>query len=407
VKYTRSDGTSGNSPVFSATPKATVDTSTSNNTAFGIGGSVTGGAGGTTVRVKTMAELEKALCDSTSGGYCSDNTPRIIEVASTIDMTDSDGSGTSQACNAVNVCPAPMKSETTLKLTSNVTHCDGKTLFNVTYKKAALNPLMVGSNKTLIGIGKNGVLKGKGLRLNGSENVIIRNLSFTDIGHGLVFGGDALQVSKGSRIWIDHNYFTRIGRQMIVTGSGDRTAVVTDMTVSWNELDGRNDYSPFCNGKHYWNMLFYGKGNFTFANNYVHDFSGRAPSIKSDTIVHLVNNYFENGAGHSLDSYSGVRALVEGNVYKNVTTPITGTDTQLYGLLASSSASDAACQNALGRSCEPNQTNPAPSSTASFTQDSSVLDAFKSYIPGASIVKPVSVKDVSAKVLSGAGVGKI
>ncbi len=374
---------------------------------FGIGRLVTGGAGGTTVRVSTMAELAQALCDSTSGGYCSDNTPRIIEVASTIDMTDADGSGTSQACNAVNVCPATMKSEVTLKLTSNITHCDGKTLFDVSYKKAALNPLTVGSNKTLIGIGKNGVLKGKGLRLNGVSNVIIRNLSFTDIGHGLVFGGDAVNVARASKVWIDHNYFSRIGRQMIVSGSGDLTAEVTDMTVSWNEFDGRNDYSPYCNGHHYWNLLFYGKGNFTFANNYVHDFSGRAPAINSNVIVHLVNNYFEDGAGHALDPHNNVHALVEGNDFKNVTTPVTDADTQLYGLLSPSSSSDTACQNALGRKCELNQINPVPASTAPFTQDSSILDAFSASIPDAAIVIPIPVKDVSSTVLSGAGVGKI
>jgi pectate lyase len=402
VKVTDVDSSITNSNTTAATIAASPVTQP-----FGIGRQVTGGSGGTTVRVSTMAELAQALCDSTSGGYCSDNTPRIIEVASTIDMMDADGSGISQACNAVNVCPAPMKSEVTLKLTSNITHCDGKTLFDVTYKKAALNPLMVGSNKTLIGIGKTGVLKGKGLRLNGVSNVIIRNLSFTDIGHGLVFGGDALNVSQASKVWIDHNYFSRIGRQMIVSGSGDHTAEVTDMTVSWNEFDGRNEYSPYCNGHHYWNLLFYGKGNFTFANNYVHDFSGRAPAINSDTIVHLVNNYFENGAGHSLDSYSSVRALVEGNDYQNVTTPITGTDTQLYGLLSSSSSSDTACQNALGRKCELNQINPAPASTAPFTQDSSVLDAFSSSIPAAAIVTPIAVKDVSSTVLNGAGIGKI
>ncbi|MEJ2691787.1 MAG: hypothetical protein P8166_01735 [Candidatus Thiodiazotropha sp.] len=70
---------------------------------------------------------------------------------------------------------------------------------------------------------------------------------------------------------------------MIVTG--DKTGRVSDMTITWNEFDGRNEYSPYCNGKHYWNLLFYGLGNFTYANNWLLDFSGRGPKIDNQNTV--------------------------------------------------------------------------------------------------------------------------
>ncbi|MEJ2691786.1 MAG: hypothetical protein P8166_01730 [Candidatus Thiodiazotropha sp.] len=44
-----------------------------------------------------------------------DNMPRIIEGASTIDFTDSEGCAQGQACYATNICTAPVKTEATLK----------------------------------------------------------------------------------------------------------------------------------------------------------------------------------------------------------------------------------------------------------------------------------------------------
>lgn len=412
IKYTDSARAVGNSNGGTATPSAGNDVNNGDNSngdngdsqsaAFGFGRAVTGGAGGAKVRVTTADQLRNALCGSTSGGYCSDNTPRVIELASTIDFGDSEGTAQVQGCHANQICTAPAKSEITLLTNPSFTHCDGKTKFNVTYKKAATRGLLVGSNKTLVGVGRSGAIKGKGLLLMGGvNNIIVRNLSFTDIGQGFVFGGDAITVSDASGVWIDHNYFARIGRQMIVTGTGDQTGKVTDMTVSWNEFDGRNDYSPFCDGKHYWNHLFYGRGNFTFANNWLHDFSGRAPKIDSQAIAHVVNNYFENGVGHALDTGTSVHALVEGNDFDNVNTPITKTSGHVYALSASASSSDGTCRAALGRSCVPNEV-----SSAFAKQDTTVLGAIGT-VPHEAIVTPATASGVSAMVRSGAGVGKI
>ena len=46
----------------------------------------------------------------------------------------------------------------------------------VTYDNAGLNPLKVGSNKTLLGKGSSAGIRGKGLYLSGSNNVIIQNI---------------------------------------------------------------------------------------------------------------------------------------------------------------------------------------------------------------------------------------
>ncbi len=46
---------------------------------------------------------------------------------------------------------------------------------SVTYDKAGVSGINVGSNKSIIGVGTKGVIRGKGLRMaNGAKNVIIQ-----------------------------------------------------------------------------------------------------------------------------------------------------------------------------------------------------------------------------------------
>lgn len=50
----------------------------------------------------------------------------------------------------------------------------------VKFDKAGTTPLVVGSNKSIVGVGAKGVLQGKGLRLpKTSKNVIIQNIHIT------------------------------------------------------------------------------------------------------------------------------------------------------------------------------------------------------------------------------------
>lgn len=111
-----------------------------------------------------------------------------------------------------------------------------------------------------------------------------------------VWGGDAITLDGSDRVWIDHNKFSLIGRQMIVSGWGAAGSV----TISDNEFDGRTEWSAGCNGKHYWTMLLIGEeDNVTLSGNWFHDVSGRAPHVGTDQdtptagIMHAVNNYFQ------------------------------------------------------------------------------------------------------------------
>lgn len=79
------------------------------------------------------------------------------------------------------------------------------TVSSITYDKAAWNAIKVQSNKSLVGQGSAGVIKGKGVYMaNGVKNIIIQNVHFTEINPKYVWGGDAISISGADMIWIDH-----------------------------------------------------------------------------------------------------------------------------------------------------------------------------------------------------------
>ena len=154
-------------------------------------------------------------------------------------------------------------------------------------------------------------------------------------------------------------------------------------------------------------MFFGPSDQITLDRNYWHDVSGRSPKLGADAITMTVqasNNYFANNKGHDFDIYKGVTALLEGNVFESVTTPMTSesaTVTTVYN--APDSASLAACTSSLGRACVANSLSgsgqwPSLKSTAALSGLASVKG---------SLVKPVQASNVKSLVVAGAGIGKI
>ncbi len=373
----------------------------------GFGKATTGGAGGQVVLITDPVagreQLKTALCDSYAGGVCTDTTSRIIQIATAIDYTGSEGSASDIGCYTI-VCSAPYKSEALIVGSSGLPQCNGKETSMIAYDVAGTKPLQVGSNKTIIGLTPDAAIKGKGWRVINAHNVVIRNLTFSDINQGIVFGGDAISLENADRVWIDHNRFHNIGRQMIVHHFGP----VTNTTISWNDFDGSNIYSPSCNGKHYWNLLLISEQQtVTIAHNWFHEFSGRAPKILgSNAIVQMVNNYFQDGSWHALDATGASKILVEGNYFDQVNLPIIPDTGSIFGTLGTpNAAAQVQCNAALLRDCQANLANPLPT-TNGFRQDSTVLDAIR-VLDHSSIVKPGAVADVPALVRENAGPGHI
>ncbi|MGC4089501.1 MAG: hypothetical protein QM756_16745 [Polyangiaceae bacterium] len=356
---------------------------------YGFGSAVTGGQGGTVVSVTTPAQLTAAV---------SGNAAKIIQISGNIDFTGSEGTA-SDTCCYVQQC----KSGQSEYITNAQGACSGLTTFSCSYDKAGTTPLVVGSNKTLIGVGPNATVKGKGFILpNGTSNVIIRNLTLTNINPQVVWGGDGIDLSGAKNVWIDHNRISLIARQFIVSHFNPNPNV----TISYNDFDGATPYSATCNGAHYYAFLFLGSGDtISMQGNWLHNTSGRSPHAGGNTtanvVMHWLNDYMLTIPGHASDAGTGANLLYEGSVFQDVTTPFqTGSGGFNYAPLASNLGStSAACQSALGRACVANSTN----SSSTFPLDAAALTAMSANRASAIQAYPASEVPYSVPHLAGPG----
>jgi pectin lyase len=371
----------------------------------GFGAGTTGGQGGAVVPVSTPAQLQAALCDTVVGGVCKDTTPRIIQLSSVIDFRGTEGSATSQGCvYSDKSCSVNGKQEQILAVAS---YCSGKSTYDITYDAAGKAPLRVGSNKTLIGIGAGAGIKGKGLMLAGGvSNIVIRNLSITDINDGVIWAGDAITIDNASKVWIDHDTIARIGRQMIVTGWG----TAANVTISNNFLDGTTDYGHYCDGRHYWMMLLVAENqSITLIGNKIYNSSGRSPELgklstaSSGGTVHVVNNLYDQNYYMGVRPSDDVLSFVEGNYFTDRSLyffPImsTASSNLVYAPLDTTvAAANVDCRANLGRDCASNYTT----STANFSFNAAVMPAIKAspaLATGIGSVKPFDYATVTARL---------
>ncbi|GAB7334377.1 hypothetical protein MBLNU13_g06389t3 [Cladosporium sp. NU13] len=302
----------------------------------GFGSKATGGAGGKTVTPTTTEELENYLTSSEA---------LTVVLAQTFDFRGSEGTASEKGC-------APYGTDSACQVAINKDdwcsnyQADAPSV-DVKYDKAALNPIQVKGDKTIIGDGQKGVLLGKGLRLAGGvSNVIIQNIAISELNPQYVWGGDAITLDGTSNVWVDHVATSLVGRQHIVTGNGGNDGV----TISNHFVNGSTSWSAECNSYHYWGVYLTGKSDtITFKDNYIYHTSGRSPKLGGGATVHMPNNYWDDIQGHAFEGEDAY-ALIEGSVFENVKTPVQDNTAALYA----PTKDDSACQSALGRACVAN-----------------------------------------------------
>lgn len=212
--------------------------------AEGFASGVTGGGSATAVYPSTTSELVS---------YLGDSSARVIVLTKTFDFTGTEGTTTATGC-------APWGTGSACQEAINANSwCDNyessSPSVSVTYDNAGTLGITVKSNKSLIGVGTTGVIKGKGLRMvSGVSNIIIQNIWITDINPKYVWGGDAITLDGTDMIWIDRVTTSLIGRQHIVLGNSASGRV----TISNSKINGVTSYSAYCDGYAYWGLYFTG-----------------------------------------------------------------------------------------------------------------------------------------------------
>lgn len=356
-------------------------------TAYGFGAGATGGGSAAAVTPTTNDELAK---------YLSDDVARTILLTKTFDFTGKTASG--PGCDR-KVC----SSKTGGQLYLGDLSCGGtdvNAVSSITYDAAGVTALGVGSNKSLLGVGGKGAIKGKGLSIKkGASNIIIQGIEITTINPSIVWGGDGLDLQGGNtKIWIDHCKFSLIGRMFIVSHYDGAS-----VTLSNNEFNGVNPASATCNSNHYWTAMMIGKNEkFTLDKNYFHNVSGRAPKLGQPGVTgyfHAVNNYFENMKGHAFDAYDGANALVEGNAFVAVNQPSTDAAAKVGTFVVNAGS---ACSSVFGRTCLANSVDGASGKLAGGSTTSFIAQLGKIDVPS-----KLDASKVAAHVKANAGPAKL
>ncbi len=229
------------------------------STADGFAAGTTGGAGGTTVTVTTLADLMRYA--SLSGSY-------VIRVNATITVT-------------------PYGHE-----------------------------IPVTSNKTIVGVSKNGRIRNGGFFLGaGTRNVIIRNLTIGDTlmadddPDDKVYDYDGIQMDTADHVWIDHNTIARTNDGLI-----DSRKDTTNLTVSWNNMGNTN--KSFGIG---WTTNV--TARMTIHHNWIHDTNQRNPSTDNVAYAHLYNNYLQNLRSYGNYARGGTKMVLENSYFDTVNDP--------------------------------------------------------------------------------------
>jgi pectate lyase len=101
----------------------------------------------------------------------------VILINKNFNFKGSQGKATEKGCYQAGCTPA-QGGQTYIGTLS----CGGSNMVatTVTYDKAGVSPLVVGSNKSIVGVGSAGIITGKGLHLpSTTKNVIIQNVHIT------------------------------------------------------------------------------------------------------------------------------------------------------------------------------------------------------------------------------------
>jgi len=206
---------------------------------------------------------------------------------------------------------------TLAQFTTAVTNDDVARVIVVSGTITGAVQVRVGSNKTIIGL-KGATLTGIGLYINKSANVIVRNIISSKV---LAENGDGVGVQASTNVWIDHVDLSSDlshGKDYY-DGQIDITHASDWVTVSNSYI--HDHYKASLIG-HSDNNGAQDTGHLTVTqhNNYWFNIGSRTPSLRFGT-GHVYNSYFYN-QNTGIDTRDGAQILVQSNVFNNVSEPI-------------------------------------------------------------------------------------
>ncbi|RZL51224.1 MAG: pectate lyase [Pedobacter sp.] len=254
------DGSAPTSSTVLTPPTTSTPPSTSGLMGYAmLNGTTTGGAGGATVTVSTLAALKTSLADA---------NPKIIYVSGAIKGSGND----------------------------------------------ALN---VKSNKSIIG--KNGAtIEGISLYMFSVNNIIVQDITFKNY----VTDAALMLKFATHHVWIDHCDFSTDrthgweywGKDIAITRESDY------VTISWSRFHDTN-LSVLISGGIEGHEADKGKLHVTLHHNYWYNVSEREPTMNYGS-VHMFNNYHLNNSSYSLGARAGGIIRTDNEYFANCRKPL-------------------------------------------------------------------------------------
>ncbi|KAJ7258907.1 pectin lyase-like protein [Mycena rebaudengoi] len=230
-----------------------------------LNGGTTGGAGGPTTIVTSLAALRTAVTGA---------TPKIVEISGII--------------------------------------------------TGVANMLIISNSTTVVGIGSNSGVTGGGFRVKKGTNVIFRNLQLSKSPAPT----DLIELQTSTNIWVDftsdltHDKDFYDGQLDMNHGRVrlNINGLKSFVTVSWNvfqqhfkcSLVGGSDNTGDEDSGHL---------RVTYHHNHFLEINSRTPSLRFGT-AHIYSNFFDNVLDSAVDSRDGAQTLIEDNQFTNVVNPI-------------------------------------------------------------------------------------
>lgn len=266
--------------------------------AIGYGAGTTGGYGATPVVVDSWADLQAAASAA--------DAPAVILLREgDHDFRD--------APRAQAVCPSACANDPSKPQYTVLVGSETCAVALVNQNRTA-RTLPLGSNKTLVGLGRGAQLRGVNIELGSSHNLILRNLAVYDVNAKLTEAGDAFGLSKPSQVWLDHSTTKWISDDFTGLGAGTRA-----VTVSWLHYDGVT--SDECDGEHT-RAVTATESEFTLHHSFFDHVESHAPRVDgASTRVHLFDNLISDNSSYGVASSCGAQVLMEGNTFQRVAIP--------------------------------------------------------------------------------------
>jgi pectate lyase len=202
----------------------------------------------------------------------------------------------------------------------------GRQIIRVNGNFSCSADVRVASDKTILGVGSGSGLTGCGFNIRDVHNVIVRNMRISKVlaGNG---NGDAIHIDHSTNLWLDHNDLSSDLDHDIDFYDGllDITHAADFVTVSWNilhdhykcSLVGHSDSNASEDTGHL---------RVTYHHNEFRNCYERNPRVRFGNPVHVFNNYYTFGGGpdhynYAIASTENAGVRVEGNHFENISDP--------------------------------------------------------------------------------------